>query len=77
MGGLLPIAAIGQVAGLSAAAALRDFEVAGIGIATLAGLLAPRFRGGTLGAIVLALHEPITAIAISGTPSPSPSSVST
>jgi plastocyanin len=53
---LLRIGAAAQCLGLLLAAlVLRDGEAAAIGAATLVGLLLLRFRGGTLGAIVLGL----------------------
>ncbi len=54
--GVLRGAALGQVVGLAiAAAVLRDAEAAGISVATLVAFGLLRFRGGTLGKILLAL----------------------
>jgi plastocyanin len=53
---LLRLAGAGQCVGLLVAALiLGDAEAAAIGVATLVGLFLLRFRGGTIGAIVLAL----------------------
>lgn len=53
---LLRIAALGQFLALAGAAiVLRDAEAAAIAVATLVGLLVLRFRGGTIGAIILGL----------------------
>ncbi len=53
---LLRGAAIGQILGLAAAAALlTDAEAAAIGVATLVALGLLRFRGGTLGRVLLGL----------------------
>ena len=53
---LMRVAGAAQVVGLAAAAlALGDTEAAAIGIATLVGLVLLRFRGGTLGVVVLGL----------------------
>jgi plastocyanin len=53
---VMRVAGAAQVVGLAVAAlALGDTEAAAIGIATLVGLVLLRFRGGTLGVIVLGL----------------------
>ena len=53
---LLRVAGVAQCIGLGVAALiLGDAEAAAIGVATLVGLLLLRFRGGTVGALVLGL----------------------
>ena len=53
---LLTLAGAAQIVGLAVAAlVLRDNEAAAIGVATLIGLGLLRFRGGTLGVVILGL----------------------